>query len=245
MRVQSPAPDVLQLTRFGAFSCHLLRDEDGLTLIDTGLPGSAPAIHRAIVGLGAKLTRILLTHAHTDHCGALDAIHALHPGAEIVASPRTAALMAGDRTLPPAEAHLKLRGGFRTCRATPSRLAADGARIGRFRAVFTHGHAPGHVSYLHEPTGFLFTGDALHTAGGRLAVSGEFRPLFPFPSFATWSRPLALESARRLRALAPAALFPAHGPALHDPIPALERAITHAERQFAQPRPASGPCPAP
>jgi hypothetical protein len=45
--ILSPAPQVLQLTRFWQFSCHLLRDADGLTLIDTGLPGSATGIEKA------------------------------------------------------------------------------------------------------------------------------------------------------------------------------------------------------
>jgi glyoxylase-like metal-dependent hydrolase (beta-lactamase superfamily II) len=234
MRTHSPAPEVYQLTRFGAFSSHLLLDADGLTLIDTGLPGSADGIAHAARALGAPVARILITHAHHDHCGSLDRLRQEHPAVAVIASARTAELLAGDRTLRADEAGWKLRGGFMTCRTRPSRLVENGERIGGFRAIFTPGHAPGHVSYLHEKTGFLFTGDALHTAGGRLTVSGEFRLTFPFPYFATWSRPLALESARRLRDLKPTALFPAHGQALLDPAKALEEAIHHAEKSFGE-----------
>ncbi len=233
MRTSSPAPYVLQLTRFWLFSCHLFQDGDGLTLIDAGLPGSAAGIAKAAQNTGLFVKRILITHGHHDHCGSLDRFCRDHPGIEVVASTRTAQLMAGNRSSQPDDEGRPLRGGFITCKTKPSRLVEDGERVGGFRAIFSPGHAPGHVSYFHEETGYLFTGDALHTAGGRLAVSGEFRATFPFPYFATWDRAFALDSARSLRDLQPQALFPAHGSALMNPAQALEEAISHAEKAFA------------
>jgi glyoxylase-like metal-dependent hydrolase (beta-lactamase superfamily II) len=47
--------------------------DDGLTLIDAGLPGSAPTIAAAIRQAGyqtADLRRLVLTHFHPDHVGA-------------------------------------------------------------------------------------------------------------------------------------------------------------------------------
>jgi glyoxylase-like metal-dependent hydrolase (beta-lactamase superfamily II) len=35
---------LIQLTRWWAFNCYLVREADGLTLIDAGLPGSAEGI---------------------------------------------------------------------------------------------------------------------------------------------------------------------------------------------------------
>jgi glyoxylase-like metal-dependent hydrolase (beta-lactamase superfamily II) len=240
MRTFSPAPNVLQVTRLSLFSCHLLQEADGLTLIDTGLPGGARSLARTVKSLGASVKHILITHAHQDHCGSLDGFREACPEAIVVASERTARLMTGDHALQPDDDGRPLRGGFITCKTKPSLLIEDNERVGGFRAVFTPGHAPGHVSYFHEETGYLFTGDALHTAGGRLAVSGEFRLSFPFPYFATWSRGLALESARRLRDLRPAGLFPAHGSAILNPECALEEAIHHAELAFGDDRAPAG-----
>jgi hypothetical protein len=47
---------------------------------------------------------------------------------------------------------------------------------------------------------------------------------------ATWDKGLNLDSARALRAFEPALLAPGHGPALRDPVPAMERAIVRAHR---------------
>jgi glyoxylase-like metal-dependent hydrolase (beta-lactamase superfamily II) len=237
MLTVSPAPKVWQLTRFSRFSCHLMEDGGDLTLIDTGLPGSAAGIVEQAEKIGRPIKRILITHGHNDHCGSLDRVRQRYPAAEVIASARTARLMAGDRTLIPEDEGRPLRGGFATSKTIPTHLVNDGECVGGFRAIFTPGHAPGHVSYFHENTGYLFTGDALHTAGGRLAVSGEFRLGFPFPYFATWDRHLALASAGRIRDLRPTALFPAHGPALIDPAHAIEEAIRHASEAFADHRP--------
>src|SRR5690242_721306 len=45
---------------------------DGLTLVDTGMPGSAPRIAEAVETLGFRredVRRVLLTHGHVDHVG--------------------------------------------------------------------------------------------------------------------------------------------------------------------------------
>ena len=52
---------------------YLWHDPAGLTLIDAGLPGSAPTIAAAIRQAGyqrADLRRLVLTHFHPDHVGA-------------------------------------------------------------------------------------------------------------------------------------------------------------------------------
>jgi glyoxylase-like metal-dependent hydrolase (beta-lactamase superfamily II) len=63
----------LYLLHFPVGHAYLWRDPDGLTLIDTGLPGSAPSIAGAIREAGyqpADLRRLVLTHFHGDHIGA-------------------------------------------------------------------------------------------------------------------------------------------------------------------------------
>jgi glyoxylase-like metal-dependent hydrolase (beta-lactamase superfamily II) len=67
----------LTFLRFAAGHAYLWHDPDGLTLIDTGVPGSAPLIADAISQRGYQLTdlrRLVLTHFHNDHIGGAAAI---------------------------------------------------------------------------------------------------------------------------------------------------------------------------
>lgn len=53
-------------------NCYLLEDEDGLTLVDTGLPAMWSELSRALAQLGrtaGDISAIVLTHAHFDHTG--------------------------------------------------------------------------------------------------------------------------------------------------------------------------------
>lgn len=62
----------LYLLRFPVGNAYLWRDASGLTLIDTGVPGSAPSIGTAIEELGYRrsdVARVFLTHCHEDHVG--------------------------------------------------------------------------------------------------------------------------------------------------------------------------------
>jgi glyoxylase-like metal-dependent hydrolase (beta-lactamase superfamily II) len=60
--------NLFRLTRFGVVNCFLVKEDDGFTLVDTNLTGSAPAILKMAQRLGAPIRRIALTHAHIDHC---------------------------------------------------------------------------------------------------------------------------------------------------------------------------------
>jgi glyoxylase-like metal-dependent hydrolase (beta-lactamase superfamily II) len=55
----------------GAVNAFLIED-DGLTLVDTGLPGSTATVFAALREAGknpADIKRIILTHLHADHSG--------------------------------------------------------------------------------------------------------------------------------------------------------------------------------
>ncbi|HEX5147201.1 MAG TPA: MBL fold metallo-hydrolase, partial [Conexibacter sp.] len=88
-----------RVSRFGFVNAWLVREDDGLTLIDTTLPRSGKAILAAAQRLGAPIVRIALTHAHGDHVGSLDELAAALPGVEVVISARDARLLAKDMTL--------------------------------------------------------------------------------------------------------------------------------------------------
>ena len=68
--------------------CYLIDTGDGLILIDTAIPESLYLMVDSICQLGFKMTdikKILLSHAHFDHCGAAAAMKKL-TGAELYMS---------------------------------------------------------------------------------------------------------------------------------------------------------------
>lgn len=232
MRITTHGSYLTQLTRFPRVfpvNSYLVREDDGFTLIDTTIGGSADAIIAAARAAGAPILRIALTHAHMDHVGSVDALHAQLPQAEVLISGRDARFLTGDRGLDPDEPQAKPRGGYPTIATRPTRTLTPGDRLGSLLVVDAAGHTPGQVAFFDTRDGSLIAGDAFQTRGG-IAVSGVVRPLFPFPAFATWHKPTALASARKLRALAPSRLAIGHGPVLDAPQAAMDRAIAVAER---------------
>ena len=53
-------PDVTRITKFGFVNCYLVREDDGLTLVDTMLPRSGKQILAAAAAAGAPIRRIVL-----------------------------------------------------------------------------------------------------------------------------------------------------------------------------------------
>jgi glyoxylase-like metal-dependent hydrolase (beta-lactamase superfamily II) len=236
MRSLAYGAHLVQLTKFPRLfpvNCYLVSEDDGLTLIDAGLPGSAQAILAAARALGQPITRMVLTHAHMDHVGSIDKLRKLLPSAELSVSARDARFLAGDMSLDPAEPQTKLRGGYVTIAARPDRLLGEGDRVGSLYVIPAPGHTPGQIALFDPRDGSLVAGDAFQTRAG-LAVSGTVRPLFPFPALATWNRPAALASARRLRDLGPARLAVGHGEVLEAPLAAMDAAIAQAARELGE-----------
>jgi glyoxylase-like metal-dependent hydrolase (beta-lactamase superfamily II) len=228
MKRNSHGEHMVQLTQLGMMNCYLVREDDGLTLIDASMSGAAPAIMAAAKELGAPIVRIVLTHAHMDHVGSLDALAAALPAAQVAIGAREARFLAGDMSLDPTEPQAKLRGGFPKVTTRPSLLLEDGDMVGSLRAVAAPGHTPGQMAFVDTRDGSLMAGDSLQTLGG-VAVAGVVRPLFPLPALATWHLPTALETARRLRGLGPSRLAVGHGRVIEAPAAAIDAAIAAAE----------------
>jgi glyoxylase-like metal-dependent hydrolase (beta-lactamase superfamily II) len=212
-----------RVTRFGMVNTYLVREDDGLTLIDAAIPGSTKAILAEAETLGAPIVRIVLTHAHGDHIGSLDAL----PAAEVLISNRDARLLAKDTTMDPGEPDAKLKGSYPGAKTKPSRTFLPGETIGSLEVIATPGHTPGHVSLFDSRDGTMICGDAYSTLFG-VATTAKMNPLFPLPGFATWHKPTALESAKVLRAREPKALAPGHGPIVSSPLEAMDAAIAKA-----------------
>ena len=215
---------VNRVSRFGFVNSYLVEEEDGLTLVDTMLPRSAKAILAAARATGKPITTILLTHAHGDHVGSLDQLHAALPEAAVVISERDSRYLDKVMTLDSGEPQDKLRGSWPGAETKPTRTVTPGERVGSLEVIASPGHTPGHVSFLDVRDRTLYTGDAFSTLGG-VATAAKGRALFPLVMLATWHKPTALESAKALQALGPARLAPGHGKVVESPGAAIDAAI--------------------
>ena len=103
MKIVQETQNLFRLTRFGMVNCFFVREDDGLTLVDTNLPGSTSLILGAAAKLGLPIRRILLTHAHFDHAGSVDGPLAALQKIELLIGVREQRLLAGDQSLDPGE----------------------------------------------------------------------------------------------------------------------------------------------
>ena len=217
---------VTRIVRLGMINAYLVREDDGLTLIDTTIARSAKQLLGAAERLGAPIVRIALTHAHGDHVGSLDAVRERLPEAEVLITARDARFLRGEKELLPGEPG-KLRGAYPQVKTRPTREIAPGERVGSLEVVASPGHTPGHVAFLDARDRTLYCGDAYSTLGG-VETTARVNPRFPLPGLASWHRPTALESARALRALDPARLASGHGRVVESPAAAMHAAIARA-----------------
>ncbi|WP_373232849.1 MBL fold metallo-hydrolase [Cohnella sp.] len=227
-----PVTQLIFMPKLFPLNCYLIEDDSGVTLIDTCMHFVAKGIFAAIQATEKPLTRILLTHAHDDHIGAIPFLKEKFPQVKIGISRRDAAILKGDHTLLPHEAQTPLKGGIpKKALFSPDFLIEDQDRIGSLVAIASPGHTPGHLAYLETTSNTLIAGDAFQTQGG-LAVSGHMKWKFPFPAFATWHTPTAITSAQRLLELNPAVLVVGHGPALLLPSSSISLAISEAREHL-------------
>lgn len=220
------------LPRIFPVNCYLVEEAEGLTLIDAALPYSAKGILDAAAAIGKPITRILLTHAHEDHVGALDSLKHALADVPIYISRRDARLMENDRTLDQHETQRPIKGGVpKKLLARADFLLEEGERIGSLQTIHVPGHTPGSMAFLDVRSRAIVAGDAFQTRAG-IAVAGDARPLFPFPAFGTWCRKTALESGKKLVSMKPEILACGHGGMLRDPVQKMEKAIRRLERQI-------------
>ncbi|MGI8878949.1 MAG: MBL fold metallo-hydrolase [Jatrophihabitans sp.] len=147
----------------GRYQAYLWREDESVTLIDTGEAGSGPAIDDALqqVGLvGSDLDRVVLTHFHDDHAGAAAEV-ASWATAQVVAHTADAPVIRGEVEGPPPtfteferELHAPVAAGLAP--APPVRVdreVRDGDVLdfgGGAQVISTPGHTDGSIA-LHLP----------------------------------------------------------------------------------------------
>ncbi|WNB93780.1 MBL fold metallo-hydrolase [Bacillus sp. NEB1478] len=220
--------DLYQLTflpHFFPVNCYLVEEKNSLTLIDAALPHSSRGIIRAAQKIGKPITKIVLTHAHDDHVGALDSLKEQLPHALVYISKRDARLMEGDRSLDSHETNTPIKGGVSNKIQTRADvLLKEGDKIGSLEAISAPGHTPGSMAFHDPRTGVLIAGDAFQTRGG-FAIAGQLVPLFPFPKWGTWDEKEAAITARKLYDINPVLLAVGHGKMLENPLPLIKKAL--------------------
>ena len=87
---------------------------------------------------------------------------------------------------------------------------------GELRPIHTPGHAPDHMCFLDPSSGDLYCGDLIRLGGTIVIPASRGGNLREY-----------LDSLRRVRALAPRRLLPAHGPIIDDPLPVIDEYIRH------------------
>ncbi|MDX1600004.1 MAG: MBL fold metallo-hydrolase [Anaerolineales bacterium] len=206
----------------------MVREGDAIVLIDSGPPGAADevvaAVARATEGRGPQ--QILLTHAHPDHAGGLEALRAAWNPA-ILCHREEVPFVTGERKyreLPARSAAFWLGRYFLGAADLELPVARDlerGESVVGMVVIHLPGHSPGQVGFLHPHDGTMICGDAVRSIGGQL------RP----PSAWTSSDPAAAQaSMERLAELDYDHLLPSHGPPLlYDGRAALRELVQKAD----------------
>jgi glyoxylase-like metal-dependent hydrolase (beta-lactamase superfamily II) len=193
----------VERTRVG--NAYVVELDDGVLLVDTGMPGNAPRIVASLARLGRRpgdVRHIVLTHWHPDHMGSAAELRRL-TGASIAIHELDAPVLAGRKR--PAKGRRMMGLLLRVFRVAP--LVADvalrsGDVIGGLEVIHVPGHTAGSIA-LRRADGVVLSGDEqLRDRHGPLQQPDRGLSLDPDQAYA---------SAAMLRSLEPRPLLPGHG----------------------------------
>jgi glyoxylase-like metal-dependent hydrolase (beta-lactamase superfamily II) len=180
------------------------------------VPGARPLLIDAGVGHPEHLTAldevlpggaatVVVTHAHSDHASGAQVLSDRWPRAEFC----------------------KMPWPERDLATVPWRSVGEGAVFeteqGPLQALHTPGHAPDHLVLWHEATQTLFGADLL-LAGTTVTI----------PARHGGDLAAYLASLRRIRALRPRVVLPAHGAVIHDAVALIDSYLHHRQQREDQ-----------
>jgi len=152
-------------------NCYLITEQGsaGAVLIDPG--GSPDKIFRALEKCRCTLEKVICTHCHYDHIGALAEVKETFGGAEVIVPREEESWLAAP------ELNLSRMLGTSYHAPAPDTLVGDGDEIiqGGIRLKVRHigGHTPGSMVLYAAEDAVLFSGDTLFCRGiGRSDLPG-------------------------------------------------------------------------
>jgi len=168
---------------------YLIAGSNGsATLVDAGVGDAAhlTELAQALSARSARLEIVAVTHGHADHASGAPALAAAHHEATFVKKPWAAE-----------DAKY----------AVDWRAAAEGDRVqagdDQLLTIETPGHSPDHISFWHEPSRTVLTGDLVVAGSSVMIHTSRGGNLADY-----------LRSLDRILSLEPRVLLPAHGPAV-------------------------------
>lgn len=206
---------------------YLIKGEDGLTLVDAGLPSHMELLQSGLERIGADLTDIeavIITHTDGDHIGLAEPLRKEGIPIWVPEEGYEAALEGGND--PPTTAILHtwrpsyvrfiralINGGSEDVEPISEAKTFTGGQVldvpGQPEVITTPGHRKEHCSFWVEGSRLLFAGDALITFD---AFSGK--AVNPMPvrggNLFNFDKEQQKDSARKLATLGEVTLFPGH-----------------------------------
>ena len=177
-------------------------------LIDAGSgePRHLDELAAALTRHNAGLYAVLVTHGHADHASGAEAIAARWSGVRFCKMPWPVKDNRYGVTWTPL--------------ADRDAVTVGGEAV---QTIHTPGHAPDHLAFWHERSRTLFAGDLVTRHGTVVIPASRGGDLAQY-----------LSSIRRVLALDPLTLLPAHGAAIDDPPSVLQRYLRHRAKRDEQ-----------